>query len=461
MYGTSGAGKSVALRSIAMAAGANPGAGAAAVYALEFGASSLRSLEALPHIGAVIGGDDTERIQRLFRTLAEHLDDRSDRYAAVNAASLSEYRQVTGNLDEPRIIVLIDGFGQFRSDWELGHGRGEFYQIFMRIVGEGRPLGVHVVATADRFGAVPTAISANITQRVVLRMADEQAYNVLGVARDVLSERSAPGRAIIKGHEAQIAVLGGTANVAEQTALATSWAEELRASGAPQAASIRSLPQVLDEAELPDAFNGQPVIGLSDATLGPCGFEPVGTFVVAGPPQSGKTTALRSMVNSLHRANPATQFFHIGGRRAELRGWRTWSGIANGPTEARQFAKDMLDLVADDSMPGKMVFVIENFAEFADSDAERPLKELLKAINRSDHFLIADGDINSLSSSFGLLGELKASRHGLALKPDAYDGDSLFKVPFPRVKRHEFPPGRGFMVQNGQRALVHLPLVEQ
>ena len=89
------------------------------------------------------------------------------------------------------------------------------------------------------------------------------------------------------------------------------------------------------------------------------------------------------------------------------------------------------------------------------------MKELLKAINRSDHFLIADGDINSFSSSFGLLGELKSNRHGIALKPDAYDGDSLFKVPFPRVKRHEFPPGRGFMVQNGQRTLVHLPLVEQ
>ncbi|MEF9981848.1 MAG: FtsK/SpoIIIE domain-containing protein [Glutamicibacter sp.] len=461
VYGTSGAGKSAALRSIAIAAGANPSAGTAAVYALEFGTSSLRSLDPLPHVGAVIGGDDVERIQRVFRILAEHLDERSARYAAANAASLSEYRQVTGDLSEPRIFLLIDGFGQFRSDWELGHGRGEYYQVFMRIVGEGRPLGVHVVTTADRFGAVPTAISANITQRVVLRMADEQAYNVLGVAKDVLGERSAPGRAIIKGHEAQIAVLGGTANVAEQTALTTSWAQELAASGAPQAAGVESLPQEFSAAALPDTVNGQPAIGLSDATLAPCGFEPIGTFVIAGPPQSGKTNTMRAMVTALERANPATQFFHIGGRRAELRGWRTWNGAASGPAQTRQFAKDMLDLVADDSMPGKIVFVVENFTEFADSDAERPLKELLKAINRSDHLLIADGDINAFSSSFGLLGELKSNRHGIALKPDAYDGDSLFKVPFPRVKRHEFPPGRGFMVQNGQRTLVHLPLVEQ
>ncbi|NKG21698.1 FtsK/SpoIIIE domain-containing protein [Paeniglutamicibacter terrestris] len=461
IYGTSGSGKSATLRSIAIAAGANPGAGAAAVYALEFGTSSLRSLSPMPHVGAVLGGDDVERIQRLFRTLATHLDDRSARYAAANAASLSEYRQVTGDLAEPRIFVLIDGFGQFRSDWELGHGRSEFYQVFMRIVGEGRPLGVHVITTADRFGAVPTAISANITQRVVLRMADEQAYSVLGVPKDVLTERSAPGRAVIKGHEAQIAVLGGTANVAEQTALTTAWAEELRAAGVPHAAGVEALPQSFEASELPDSANGQPVIGLSDMTLGPCGFESVGTFLVVGPPQSGKTNALRAMVTALARANPATQFFHLGGRRAELRSWRTWNGAVSGPEETRRFAKDMLEIVTDESMPGKIVFVVENISEFADSDAERPLKELIKAINLSDHFLVADGDVNQFSSSFGLLGELKSNRHGLVLKPDGYDGESIFKVPFPRVKRHEFPPGRGFMVQNGQRALVHVALVDQ
>ncbi|WP_313810837.1 FtsK/SpoIIIE domain-containing protein [Glutamicibacter sp.] len=460
VYGTSGSGKSAALRSIAIAAGANPAAGTAAVYALEFGTSSLRSLSELPHVGAVIGGDDVERIQRVFRNLAAQLDERSERYAAASTANLSEYRQVTGQVDEPRIFLLIDGFGAFRNDWELGHGRGEFYQVFMRIVGEGRPLGIHVVATADRFGAVPTAISANITQRVVLRMSDEQAYNVLGAPKDVLNERSVPGRAIIKGHEAQIAVLGGTANVAEQTTLTTAWAQELISSGAPQAAGVKSLPLTFDASQLPDQAAGLPVIGLSDTTLGPIGFEPIGTFVVVGPPQSGKTNTLRAMVNALDRQHPGTQFFHLGGRRAELRGWRTWHGTANGPEEARRFAKDMLDLVSDDSMPGKMVFVVENMTEFADSDAERPLKELIKAINRSDHFLIADGDINQFSSSFGLLGELKSSRHGIALKPDAYDGDSIFKVPFPRVKRHEFPVGRGFMVQNGQRTLVHVPLVE-
>ena len=85
--------------------------------------------------------------------------------------------------------------------------------------------------------------------------------------------------------------------------------------------------------------------------------------------------------------------------------------------------------------------VVENVTEFADSDAERPLKELFQAINRSDHFLMGDGDVSQLGSGYGFIGDFKGGRRGIVLKPDTYDGDSLFKVPFPKVQRHEFPEG--------------------
>ena len=69
-----------------------------------------------------------------------------------------------------------------------------FYQAFMRILGEGRPLGVHVVATADRSGSVPTAVSSNVSRRVVLRLSDENAYALLecaeGRARRAIGART-------------------------------------------------------------------------------------------------------------------------------------------------------------------------------------------------------------------------------------------------------------------------------
>ncbi|MCC2033612.1 FtsK/SpoIIIE domain-containing protein [Microbacterium allomyrinae] len=458
VYGTSGAGKSAALRTIGIAAGARPDLGRVAVYGIDFGTGALRSLETMPHVGSVVQGDDAERVQRLLRTLRGILDDRAKRYSETNAATLTEYRQITGDTAEPRIIVLLDGFGVFKQDWETVSARAPYYAIFMRMLGEGRPLGVHVVATADRYGAVPTAVSANVTKRIVLRMSDEGAYSILGVAKDVLNERSAPGRAIVDGLETQVAVIGGTTNVAEQNAAAEAFAAALRAAGAIEAKNIGSLPIELALSELPTRVGELPTLGIGDDTLGPKGFEPIGTFVVAGPPQSGKTTAVRGIVSSLERFDPAVELFHIGGRRAALRDFRSWRRAVSGIEDVRALAKELKDLVADESVGKRIAIVVENIAEFGDTDAERPLKELFQAINRSDHFLVADGDVSQLSSGYGLVGELKAGRHGIALRPESYDGDSLFKVPFPKVQRHEFPAGRGLFVENGQLVTVQLPL---
>lgn len=460
VYGTSGAGKTTVLRSIAIAAGARPELGAVEVHGIDFGTGALRSVEALPQVGSIVPGDDVERVQRLLRTLRGVLDERARRFSEVNAATLTEYREITGRTSEPRLVLLLDGFGTFKQEWETSSARAPYYSVFMRILGEGRPLGVHAVATADRYGAVPTAVSANVTKRIVLRMSDEGAYSILGAPKDVLNERSAPGRAIIDGFETQIAAIGGTTNVAEQTTAMQRFAAELRARGAAEVAGIGALPTVVTPAELPDAVAERPVVGIADDLLGPMGFEPIGTFVVAGPPQSGKSTALRALTESIERFDPSTAFFHIGGRRSVLRHSRTWRRSATTIEDARALAKELTGLVGDESIPGRIAIVVEGVSEFADTDAERPLKELFQAVNRSDHFLMGDGDVSQLSSGYGLVGELKAGRRGIALRPETYDGESLFKVPFPRVQRHEFPEGRGIFVENGRFVTVQVPLVE-
>jgi S-DNA-T family DNA segregation ATPase FtsK/SpoIIIE len=65
-----------------------------------------------------------------------------------------------------------------------------------------------------------------------------------------------------------------------------------------------------------------------------------------------------------------------------------------------------------------------------------------------------------VTSGFGLIGDFKAGRRGIVLKPDSFDGDAIFKVPFPKVKRAVFPEGRGIFVQAGRAVTVQLPLVE-
>src|ERR1700712_56285 len=96
VYGTGGSGKSTLLRTVALAAGITPRSGPCQVYGMDFGSSGLRMLESLPHVGAVVSGDDDERLTRLIRWLKTELDERADRYAAVRAATITEYRDITG-----------------------------------------------------------------------------------------------------------------------------------------------------------------------------------------------------------------------------------------------------------------------------------------------------------------------------------------------------------------------------
>ena len=459
VYGTSGSGKSTVLRTVAIAAATGRRPENVAVYGLDFGAGALKSLEVLPHVGSIIPGDDAERVQRIMRSLGAILDDRGKRFSAANASSIAEYRELTGR-DEARIIMLLDGLPQFRAEWESTTARMPFYQAFMRILGEGRPLGVHVVATADRSGSVPTAISSNVSRRVVLRLSDENAYALLNAPKDVLDERSAPGRAIVDGFETQIAVLGGTPNVAEQTKLLTQWAQDLRAAGAREVEEIGSLPTRLQTTAMPDRIGDFPALGVAEDTLAARDFDPIGTFVVTGPPLSGKTNAMKALITSMTRFDPGVRLFHFGGRRSQLKEFAPWMRSATTPDEAKDLATELADLVGDESLEARLVIVIEDVPQFADTPAERPLKALFQAVNRSEHLLIGDADVSQIASGFGLIGDFKGGRKGIVLRPDAFDGDAIFKVPFPKVKRSDFPEGRGIFVQSGRAVTVQMPLVE-
>ena len=87
------------------------------------------------------------------------------------------------------------------------------------------------------------------------------------------------------------------------------------------------------------------------------------------------------------------------------------------------------------------------------------MRALLQAMNNSEHLLIGEAEISRASGSIGVLGEWKTARQGIVLKPDTYDGEAIFKTPFGRVKRSDFPVGRGIFVQAGRAITMQMPFV--
>jgi S-DNA-T family DNA segregation ATPase FtsK/SpoIIIE len=102
--------------------------------------------------------------------------------------------------------------------------------------------------------------------------------------------------------------------------------------------------------------------------------------------------------------------------------------------------------------------VIESITDFLGGPAEQALTAAVKAARRADHLVLAESETSAWGSAWPLVSEVRNGRRGLVLQPDHLDGDALFRTPFPRMARAEFPPGRGVVVESGKTRRVQVPV---
>ena len=460
VYGTGGSGKSALLRTLAIASGSTIHGGPCHVYGLDFGSRGLAPLEELPHVGSIIYGGDHERVVRLITWLRALIDERAMRYSKVNAGSITEFRRQPGAADEPRILLLVDGIAAFRSAYE-STDRVKYFEMFSSLAADGRPVGVHVILSSDQRGGMSTSLASSVQARVVLRLVAAEDYGYLGVPADVLSSTSPPGRGIFRDAEIQVALLGGKSDIASQAAAIKAFAESMRRNTKiPPPQRIQSLPERLSVTALPRAEAGLPVIGLASNTLGPFAIEPKGTFVISGPPGSGRSTALTTIVRALRRADPLIALHYLGNRRSPLADLGCWESKAFGADEvnaaAARLTRELGELPPTSAV--SMAVIIENASEFSGSPADMAMQEMIRAAIAHDQFVVTEGETSTIQRDVGFIGAAKSSRTGLAFSPDQGDGTPIFRTNFPRINRAEFPPGRALYVTLGRTQVVHIAI---
>jgi S-DNA-T family DNA segregation ATPase FtsK/SpoIIIE len=282
-------------------------------------------------------------------------------------------------------------------------------------------------------------------------------FAILGVPPDVFSDTSPPGRGFMDDSEVQVAVIGGEASIAKQAAQLARLVGAMERAGVTVAPPIARLPEQVSLSSIPYSVGHSPVLGIHDETLAPISFELAGVFVVAGPPQSGRTTAVATMVASLQRSRPETRFVLFGARRSQLAGAANWVVNVSTPDDIATIAAELAEKInAESPEVANSVVVIENVGDLSGTVAEEPLQDLLKACRTYDLLVIAEGETSTLTG-WGLMQAVKASKYGIALQPDDGDGDTLFGTAFPRSKRADFPTGRGFYVKGGRVYRVQMP----
>ena len=457
VYGSSGSGKSAFLRSMAVAAGFTVRGGPCHVYGLDFGNRGLAMLEGLPHVGSIIYGGDHERLVRLLTMLRETIDDRAVRYSQRSAATITEYRHLAGEPDEPRILVLVDGLAAFAQAYDHGPGQKWVDQL-TSIAADGRPVGVHLVVTVDQRSGMWGTLSSAVQQRVVLRMASVDDYLSLDVPSDVLSLSSPPGRALVHGKEVQVAVLGGSAESTAQARAIAAFGDAVRRAGGTEAPPIRSLPECVELSSLPalDA-HGRAVVGISSTTLRPVGFSLRGPHMVLGPSGSGRTTTVQTMVQAALRARPGLKAWLFSPRTSALtRAPGLWSGVAIGAEACEVAAERLRAQVVDAGEDGpSMLVVVERAQDLDNSGCEDAIADLVREAVGAEQVVIAEADSGFFNSSYGLAGGFRGGRSGISLQPNG-DDSQAFSVDYRGVSTDQMLEGRGYLVARGTPELIQV-----
>ena len=462
VLGGSGAGKSTALRSIAVGATLSRELAPVHLYGLDAASGGLDMLRPLPHMSDVVDVDDLERVGRMMKRLVDTVRERSAEFTAARASSLTEYRASAGDRGLPRILLLVDGYGNFQSDYMNEVGRQQVFADFQEVLAEGRAVGVHVALSADRVGALHTSIQALVPRTVVLRLNDENQYGMLGLRKTGLTPQSPAGRGVDVATrlEMQIGVLGGAARIDEQARAIEQLAAKIPDRPEWHAEPIPRMPALVKASVLPPLVNGLPVLGIDGITLEPRGFDLDRPIMIAGQAGTGRTSAMAWLATSISRAYPKRRIVHLTQRRTSIGDLNAWSASFAGASAGEAFlAEWAAELEKSAEGDDQVILCIENVQDFGASMSDGPLVQAIKQARRMGHLIIGEADIQGWITG-QLVSELKGARRGLLLAPEGADAQMLFSAAAPRISRADMPPGRGVWIESGRVAMVQIPWVD-
>ena len=388
------------------------------------GDERLDALANLPHCAGVVRPHERERLARLLDRLVGELDRR---------------RAAGGRNERPEVVLAVDGIPALRALLD-GPRDGTRWEQLGRVVSEGAAVGMSCVMTAERPGAVPPAVLAACAERWIFHLDDAGEATSCGL-RPVAVPAASPGRLVVasSGCEAQLAMPAGLPSPTEPRV------------GGP--AEIDVLPAIVDAATMPAgrvtaAGELELAVGIDFAGLGVAYLEvPDGEHVlVAGPPRSGRTTALHRLVTSWVEARPGEQIVAVSSRRRALLPQLPIVVEADAPAA----------VAAVEAAVGRPCLLVVDDAEHVDD----PRLSGLLSERRPGLLVVAAGRPESLRSMYGhWTSVVRRSRLGLLFAACSdTDGDVLGEL-LPRHRPLPPRPGLAWMVGGGRRSMVQVASV--
>ncbi|WDV53683.1 FtsK/SpoIIIE domain-containing protein [Streptomyces coeruleorubidus] len=444
------------------------------LYGIDCGNGALNALTRLPHCGAVVGRNQTERVVRLVNRLKGELGRRQDLLSDKGFADIGEQRaSVSEDERLPHIVVLLDRWeGWVPTLGEIDHGSlTDELQTMMR---EGASVGIHLVLTGDRTLLVGR-IATLTEDKYGLRLADRSDFSALGIPVRKVPEEIPPGRAFRNefGTETQFALLaedtsgqGQAAALAAIGEAATARYVEVPRSRRPF--RVDSLPSRISFPEAwelrdPDASRSRlwGLVGIGGDEIvgfGPDLAQGVPAFVVAGPAKSGRSTVLLNFAHSF--LAQGTRLVVAAPRQSPLRQLDGTEGVLKVFTGDDIDEDEFEELVDQASLQEPIAVLIDDGEILEDCDAESQLKKLVSRGAERGLALVIAGDEEDVCSGFsGWQVDAKKARRGILLSPQESSSGDLVGVRLSRsMVGGQVAPGKGMLhLGDGELRTVVVP----
>ncbi|MFI6490596.1 FtsK/SpoIIIE domain-containing protein [Streptomyces sp. NPDC050564] len=468
-------GRSQILRTIAGSLARTHSAADVHLYGIDCGNGALNALTRLPHCGAVVSRNQTERVVRLIARLKGELTRRQDLLADKGFADIGEQRAAAPEEERlAHIVVLLDRWeGWLPTLGEYDHG--DLTDQLTAMMREGASVGLHMVMTGDR-QILSTRIGSLTEDKYGLRLADRSDFSLIGINARKVPEEIPPGRGYRNEHgtETQFALLTEDATGQGQAAAIATIGEASTARDAQLPRSRRPfrvdvLPTRINfndawEMRDPDASRsklwGLAGIGGDDIMgFGPDLSQGVPTFVIAGPAKSGRSTTLMNLARSY--LAKGVRLVIAAPRPSPLRELDGREGVLKVFDEDDIESDDLREAIDSATPEEPIVVLVDDGEVLEDCDAETVFKRIVQRGGERGLALVIAGDEEDVCSGFsGWQVEMKKGRRGILLSPQDSSAGELIGI---RTNRSmvggPVAPGKGLLhLGDGEPLTVTTPM---
>ncbi|GAA2111796.1 type VII secretion protein EccCa [Actinomadura alba] len=480
-------GKTTLLRTLVLSMALTHAPGQAAVYAVDLVGGGLQVLSGLPNVGGVAGRGDRERVRRTVEEVCGMLDHRQEVFRVRGIDSVQRLRDMHAagqvpELPSAEVVLLIDGFGAIRNDFE------EIDDMVGDLLQRGGGYGIHIVAGMLRWNDVRMAMQSNFGQKIELRLNDPSDSAVDRKLAETISAKL-PGRALTDSklfahvalpridRQPEASDLGRVVETTART-VRSAWhgvtAPPVRV--LPYELAVRSLPG-------PDHERHRVPIGIDERAFDPVLldlFDRDQNLLVLGDGECGKTNLLRLIAQGLiDRHTPEEVVFAVMDPRRGLRdlvpetylgGYasnaRVCAGLAGGVAkelEERMPGDGDQSALADEGrFEGPRIVVLVDDYDMLTTAGQQPLAPFLPFVPAGRdiglHFVVTR---RVAGASRGLYDPLIQAIREIGTGALLMSGDRSEGQLFPRVYAAQQPPGRGKWIRRGESAhLIQTALSE-